>query len=309
MTGAGNAIDRFAASLPNALLRWLVSRVEPARADWLRAMQGELDAIDGRWRKFAWALGALPLAWSLERHRLVPAVTRHLTGGPMNEGAHPVIRPWLDTFVLNAAALVGWWLVFAFIVVQMGGLRDWKTGELFIIAACASGTAGVLALRMRGAAYVLAGLAAFQSVTHVLHRAFGLGVVEGSAFLYANMAAGILAVTWCAYIARLAGDTPVRLWNPSDVLGSAVVIGGALRRRIGIASVVALAGIVFAFVEVAMRVVFGLHPLRDVVSNWAIFLCAVVGALLGFVVGGAGERLAQRGMDRRGSAGPSENPV
>jgi hypothetical protein len=101
-------------------------------------------------------------------------------------------------------------------------------------------------------------------------------------------------VTWGAYIARAAGATNAALWNPKDMLDSALRIGVAMRRKLGIAAIVPVAVIIFAVTEVVARVVFRLHPFHDGLSNWAILLCAIVGALLGLAVGGVGERLTHR---------------
>jgi hypothetical protein len=280
--------------MSRAALAWLASRVEPARAEWLLGMQAELEAIHGGWPKLVWAFGALPLAWSFNRHRLAPAIARHLTGGSMNDSRQPAVRPWLDTLVLNAVTLVGWWLCLTFVVFQIGGLREWRSGELILLVAVAVGAPAALALHMRGAAYVLSGFVAYQSVETVFHRAYGFQLVAEGHVHFANMAAGILAVTWTAYIVRDSGDPIAPTWNPKDVLASAVRIGVAVRRRIGLATALPVGCAVFVIVEFGMRLAFGLHPLRDSMSNGAIFLSSVVGALLGFAAGGPGERLTHR---------------
>jgi len=90
----------------------------------------------------------------------------------------------------------------------------------------------------------------------------------------------MLAVTWGACIRRDSGGPSAPTWNPKDVLASAVRIGVVIRRRIGVATALTVGCVVFAIVEFRMLLAFGLHPLLDGLSNWAILFSSVVGAPL-----------------------------
>lgn len=222
-------------------------------------------------------------------------------------------RSSFDSFVLNVAALVAWWMLLVLAIYTVFphgfplGIRGAFVGETTILIACILGTLGTLAIRRNGAAYVLAGFAAYGAVELCFHLRFGIRVVQGGPAHFADMTAGILAVTFSALAERYATsvvDKPV--WNARAIGASAFRAGVAVRRGMGYRGHVVLGLVAFAVSEVSIRIVYGwiwylsgfglrLHHLfPDGKTNYAILACASLGAALGALVGKWGDRLSIR---------------
>jgi hypothetical protein len=229
----------------------------------------------------------------------------------MNAQLPAATRSSFDSFVLNAVTLIAWWMMLGLwirtwfpngIGSEPGG---WRVDEITILAACAVGTVAALAIRRTGAAYVLGGFVAFQAVEFAFHSQFGIRVVQGGPAHFADMAAGILSVTFAALIeSRRGGFEGGPGWSAQDLSASLRNAALAARRKFGYAAHLAFALAVFAAAEVGIRVVFAFlwgmnrggwrwrHVFLDGKTNYAILGCAVLGALLGALIGKWGDRLA-----------------
>jgi hypothetical protein len=229
----------------------------------------------------------------------------------MNDQVPATPRSSFDSFVLNVATLIAWWMLLGLAIFTMfphgfpRELSRWYVGDTTILLACVVGTAGALAIRRNGAAYVLAGFAAFLAVELGFHLHFGVRTVQGGPAHFADMAAGILAVTFSALVERGSAsvvNNPV--WNARAIGESAMRAGFALRHGIGYRAHVVLGLVALAASELAVRAVFGWiwylsgngwrlrHLFLDGKTNYAILSCALPGAALGAVVGKWGHRLA-----------------
>jgi hypothetical protein len=304
------AIDRLAASTSTRIIAWTRSRVDDSRREWLDAMAAELAAIEGGWRKLAWAIEGLPLAWSFSRWRENRRESQ-MRRMPMNAQLAATRRSSFDSFVLNAVTLVAWWVMLTLWIRTWfpNGLGsepgDWRVGEITILAACALGTVAALAIRRTGAAYVLAGFVAFGAVEFAFHLQFGIRAVQGGPAHFADMTAGILGVTFAALTeSRVGGFGGERAWDARKVGTSLLRAGLTIRRNLGSWAHLALGIIAFATAEAAIRLYFaswlqmnGLgwrwrHLFLDGKTNYAILGCAVLGAVLGALIGKWGDRLA-----------------
>ncbi len=145
-------------------------------------------------------------------------------------------RSSFDSFILNMAALVGWWLLL-FLWVRTrypDGMNDWRVGSITILVACVLGAPAALAIRRVGAAYVLAGFIAFQAVELAFHLQFGNGAVQGGPAHFADMTAGILGVTFAALTeSRVGGFGGERVWDARKVGASLLRAGLTIRRNLG----------------------------------------------------------------------------
>ena len=210
----------------------------------------------------------------------------------MNDLVPPVPRSSLDSFVLNIATLVAWWMLLALVIYTLfqKGLSSARIGEPTILAACIVGALASLAIRRNGAAYVLAGFVAFGAVELGFHILFGFQTVQGGPAHFADMASGILAVTFSAL---------------------------ALRQGIGYRAHFLLALTAFVTSEVSIRAVYGWiwylsgygwrvrHLFLDGKTNYAIAMCALFGAALGVAIGKWGDHLAIPRLRRH----PAERPA
>ncbi len=265
------ALNQLAEAASFRLVAWTSARVDDARREWVDGLAAELPAIEGGWRKLWWAIDGLPLVWSFGkwRERRSRALNRRTQ---MNSQLPNTRRAMLDSFVLNAATLVAWWLLMTlWIRTQFPhGLNDWRVGTITITLACSLGAVAALSIRRLGAAYVLAGSAAMGMVEFSFHSLYGNRVVQGGPAHFATMAAAILAVTAAAFVERSG-------------------------KKIGMHLVAALAS--FAVAEIGIRAVFGIlwamtggpwrfrHFFFDSQTNFAIFGCAILGAGIGALIG------------------------
>lgn len=305
-----NALDRLATSASTRLVLWTSARVDDSRREWIDAMAAELMAIEGGWRKLGWAIEGLPLAWSFGRWRVGSRESqiRRMNMQPQRPSTR---RSSFDSFVLNAVTLVAWWMMVALWIRAWfpDGLGskpgEWRVGDITILIACALGSVAALAIRRTGAAYVFAGFVAFGAVEFAFHSQFGIGAVQGGSTHFANMAAGILGVTFAALIeSGVSGFDGGSGWTARDLFASLRDAGLGARRKFGYAAHLALALAAFAAAELGIRAAFAFlwgmsgggwrwgDVFRDGMTNYAILGCALLGALLGALIGRWGDRLA-----------------
>jgi hypothetical protein len=309
-------LDGLAASISRRLIAWICSRVDDSRREWALALSSELASIDGGWRKLGWAVGGLPIAWSFSRWGEFGRES-HSGSAQMNGPVPATPRSSFDSFVLNIVTLVAWWMLLGAgirTVFPHGFPSDPSglfVGETTILIACVLGTFGALAIRRNGAAYVLAGFVAYGAVELCFHWQFGGRTVQGGPAHFADLAAGILAVTFSVLVERRAvnaAQTPV--WNARAIGDSAFRAGVAIRKSAGYGTHAALGLAAFAVSEVSIRVVYGWisylsgygwrvrHLFLDSETNYAILACALLGAVLGAAIGKWGDHLTIR-MTRR----------
>lgn len=264
-------LDRFAEAASLRLVAWTGARVDDARREWVDGMAAELAAIESGWRKLVWAIDGLPLVWAFGKWRARgrESLSRRTQ---MNSQLPATQRSMLNAFVLNAVSLVVWWIfVFVWIRSQFpDGMTDWRVSALTVVWAGLLGVLAALSIRRLGAACVLAGFAAFQAVEFAFHSQYGIRVVQGGPAHIADLAAAILAVTAATLVERRGK-------------GIAAHLGAALAS--------------FAAAELGIRTVFGFlwrmtgggwrfgHFFFDSQTNYAIFGCAILGAVLGALIG------------------------
>src|SRR5207253_8719162 len=67
-------LGRLADVLARQLLSWLQRRVEPGSREWLDALTAESECADDGWQRLRWALGGVPLVWTInQRSRCQPS--------------------------------------------------------------------------------------------------------------------------------------------------------------------------------------------------------------------------------------------
>ena len=87
--------------MPERLLRWAVGLLAPQRAEWGQAMLGELDYIDGRVRRWRFALGCAGAALLLPP---VGAGRRRRVGDGCAAAGPPACTPEWRSSTVSAAA-------------------------------------------------------------------------------------------------------------------------------------------------------------------------------------------------------------
>ncbi len=91
--------DVSADVLARQLLSWLRRRVEPGSREWLDALTAESECVDDGWQRLRWALGAVPLLWTINKRRR------------MNEPTRGTTRARIVRGVANIAAIAGGYAV------------------------------------------------------------------------------------------------------------------------------------------------------------------------------------------------------
>jgi hypothetical protein len=304
MTEIGNRFDRLATAASMQLVAWTCSRVDESRREWADAMASELSTIEGGWRKLRWAIDGLPLAWAFAKpSRVVHELESRST--TMTQQQSSTWRSVADSFILNVATLVGWWLAMTLVIRTAfpKGLTA-GTGEPTIIAACIVGLVAAVAFRRIGAAYVFAGSVAWITIEAVFHMMRGDQVVQGGPAHFGDLIAGILAATFAALIENrrddFAGGLP---WSVRSPIAPLLNAGLAARRKLGYAAHVLFAFAIFVFTEIVIRTAYGFfwlkytgvyrwrHIFLDGLTNYAILYCALAGAGLGILIAIWGDEL------------------
>jgi hypothetical protein len=255
------AFDRLATATSVRLVEWTRAHVDDSRSEWVAGLSSELTAIEGGWKKLAWAIGGLPLAWSFRRNGKSRLKSTRIAGDFMNGQQAPSSRSGFESFVLNIASLGVWWLLFGLWVRAQfpSGMTDWRVAEITTLAAAFMGVLAALAIRRIGAAYVLGGFVAFQAIELGFHLQLGIKAVQGGQAHFGNMTAGMLGAT----IAALA----IRQMNWSAAIATASVVS-------------------LAVAEGWIRIAFGWHhTFRDGYTNYALAGCAVLGSVIGVAIG------------------------
>src|SRR5437588_7864505 len=69
-------LGRLADVLARQLLSWLQRRVEPGSREWLDALTAEAECADDGWQRLRWALGGVPLVWTINKRHQANEPTR-----------------------------------------------------------------------------------------------------------------------------------------------------------------------------------------------------------------------------------------
>lgn len=206
-------LGRLADDLARQLLSWLHRRVEPGSREWLDALTAESECADNGWQRLRWALGGVPLVWTINQRR------------QMNEPTRGTLRALIARGVANIAAIAGGFAVIIPAIYlatyffrchllfgnQPGGCQDHPL--VFASIAIGGGVLGMmiaLALRARFAAYWWAVVSVFNSVGSVwyLHS----GIVDLPRY-GATQSAMLMAATFGVVLAAIMRETP---WTETD---------------------------------------------------------------------------------------------
>lgn len=252
-------LGRLADVLARQLLSWLHRRVEPGSREWLDALTAESECADDGWQRLRWALGGVPLVWTINQRR------------QRNEPARGTMRALIVPGVANIAAIAGWYAVIIPAIYgathflrchlsfgnQPGGCQE----HPFVFASIAIGGAVLgmiiaLALRARFAAYWWAVFAAFNTVGSVWY--LRSGIVDLPRY-GATQSAMLMAATCGVVLAAIMRETP----------GTETDSAGAL-----------IAGTIsFAMVDSLIRMRDRLL-VADNVNHYAVLGCAMFAAIL-----------------------------
>ncbi len=206
-------LERLANVLARRLLSWLHRRVEPGSREWLDALTAESECADDGWQRLRWALGGVPLVWTINQRR------------QMNEPPRGTMRARIVRGVANIAAIAGGFAVIipaTYLATyffrchlsfgnQPGGCQE----HPFVFASITIG-GGVLgmiiafALRARLAAYWWAVVSVFNTVGSVWY--LRSGIVDLPRY-GATQSAMLMAATFGVVLAAIMRETP---WTETD---------------------------------------------------------------------------------------------
>ncbi|HEY2806525.1 MAG TPA: hypothetical protein VGI92_11780 [Gemmatimonadales bacterium] len=256
---------RLADVLARQLLSWLHRRVEPGSHEWLDALTAESEYADDGWQRLRWALGGVPLVWTINQRR-------------------QTMRALIVPGALNIAAIAGWCAVIVaatyvathflrcqlFFGNQPGGCQEHPF--VFGSIAICGGVLGMviaLALRARVAAYWWAACSVFNTVGSVWY--LRSGIVDLPRY-GATQSAMLMAATFGVVLAAIMRET----------------------RRHLIAAHLIAGTISFAMADSLIRM-RDRHLVADNVSHYAILWSAMFAAILAGLMARHGSRLSAKG--------------
>jgi len=265
-------LGRLADVLARQLLSWLHRRVEPGSREWLDALTAESECADDGWQRLRWALGGVPLVWTINQRGTVRA--RILLG------------------VANIAAIAGWHAVIIqaiyvathffrchlFFGNQPGGCQDHPF--VFASIAIGGGVLGMiiaLALRARFAAYWWAVISVFNTVGSVWY--LRSGIVDLPQY-GATQSAMLMAATFGVVLAAIMRDSPRA---PASFLS---------RHRITARLIAGTISFAMADALIRMR---DRHLVADNVNHYVVLGSAMFAAILAGLIGRHGSRLSAKG--------------
>jgi hypothetical protein len=289
-------LGRLADNLARQLLGWLHRRVEPGSREWLDALTAESECADDGWQRLRWALGGVPLVWTINKRRQI------------NEPTRGTVRALIASGVANIAAIAGGFAVIIpatylatycfrchlFFGSQPGGCQE----HPFVFASIAIGGGALgmiiaLALRARFAAYWWAVVSVFNSVGSVWY--LSSGIVDLPRY-GATQSAMLMAATFGVVLAAIMRETP---WTetahgPVHHAGDSV---GAPASFLGWHRITAhlIAGTIsFAMTESLIRM-RDRHLVADNVNQYAVLGSAMFAAILAGLIRRHGSRLSAKG--------------
>lgn len=281
-------LGRLADVLARQLLSWLHRRVEPGSREWLDALTAESECADDGWQRLRWALGGVPLVWTINQRR------------QRNEPTRGTMRALIVPGVANIAAIAGGYAVIIPAIYgathflrchlsfgnQPGGCQE----HPFVFASIAIGGAvlGViiaLALRARFAAYWWAVFSVFNTVGAVWY--LRSGIVDLPRY-GATQSAMLMAATCGVVLAAIMRATPGT--ETDDSAGASA----SFLSRHRITALLIAGTISFAMVDFLIRM-RDRHLVADNVNHYAVLGCAMFAAILAGLIGRHGSRLSAKG--------------
>jgi hypothetical protein len=274
-------LGRLADVLARQLLSWLHRRVEPGSREWLDALTAESECADDGWQRLRWALGGVPLVWTINKRR------------QMNEPTRGTMRARIVLGVANIAAIAGWHAVILqaidvathffrchlFFGNQPGGCQD----HPFVFASIAIGGAVLgtiiaLALRARFAAYWWAVISGFTTVGSVWY--LRSGIVDLPRY-GATQSAMLMAATFGVVLAAIMRNTA---WTetghgPVHHVGDSAGAPASFLSRHRITTHLIAGAISFAMADSLIRM-HDRHLVADNVNHYAVLGCAMFAAIL-----------------------------
>jgi hypothetical protein len=289
-------LGRRADVLARQLLSWLHRRVEPGSREWLDALTAESECADDGWQRLRWALGGVPLVWTLNKRRQV------------NEPTRGTMRALIVPGVANIAAIAGGFAVIIpatdlatyflrchlFFGSQPGGCQE----HPFIFASiticgAALGMTIALALRARFAAYWWAVVSVFNTVGSIWYLRSGIADLPR---YEATQSAMLMAATFGVVLAAIMRDTP---WTETDhgPVHHAGDSAGAPASFLSWHRLTAhlIAGTIsFAMADSLIRM-RDRHLAADDVNHYAVLGSAMFAAILAGLIRRHGSRLSAKG--------------
>ena len=289
-------LGRLPDVLARRLLSWLHRRVEPGSREWLDALTAESECAEDGWQRLRWALGAVPLVWTINKRR------------QMNEPTRGTMRALIVPSVANIAAIAGWFAVIIpathltahFLRCQLvfGGQPGGCSEHPFVFATIAiySGVLGVivaLALRARFAAYWWAVVSVFNTVGSVWY--LRSGIVDLPRY-GATQSAMLMAATFGVVLAAIMRDTP---WTETDHgpvqhVGDSAGAPASLLSRHRITVHLIAGTISFAMADSFIRM-RDRHLVADNVNHYAVLGSAMFAAIVAGLIRRHGSRLSAKG--------------
>lgn len=289
-------LGRLADVLARQLLRWLHRRVEPGSREWLDALTAESECADDGWQRLRWALGGVPLVWTINARR------------QMNEPTRGTVRALIVRGVANIAATAGGFAVIIpatqlathffrchlFFGNQPGGCQDHPF--VFASVAICGGVLGMiiaLALRARFAAYWWAVVSVFNTVGSVWY--LRSGVVDLPRY-GATQSAMLMAATFGVVLAAIMRQNP---WTETDHgpvhhVGDSAGAPASLPSRHRITAHLIAGTISFAMADFLIRM-RARHLVVDEVNHYAVLGSAMFAAILAGLIRRHGSRLSGKG--------------
>ena len=289
-------LERLADVLARRLLSWLHGRVAPGSREWLDALTAESECADDGWQRLRWALGGVPLVWTINTRR------------QKNEPARGTMRARIVPGIANIAAIAGWYAVVIPATYaathffrcdlsfgnQPGGCQEHPF--VFGSIAISGGVLGMitaLALRARFAAYWWAVFSVFNTMGFVWY--LRSGIVDLPRY-GATQSAMLMAATFGVVLAAIMRETP---WAETDhgplhhVGDSAWAPASFLSRHRVTAHIIA-GTISFAMADSLVRM-RDRHLATDNVNHYAVLGSAIFAAILAGLIGRHGSRLSAKG--------------
>jgi hypothetical protein len=281
-------LGRLADVLARQLLSWLHRRVEPGSREWLDALTAESECADDGWQRLRWALGGVPLAWTINKRR------------QMNEPTRDTMRARIVLGVANIAAIAGGFAVIIpatylaiyffrchlFFGSQPGGCQEHPF--VFASITIGGGVLGMiiaLALRARFAAYWWAVVSGFNTVGSVWY--LRSGIVDLPRY-GATQSAMLMAATFGVVLAAIMRETP------GHHAGDSAEAPASYLSRHRITAYLIAGTISFAMADALIRM-RDRHLVADNVNHYALLGSAMFAAILAGLIGRQGSRLSANG--------------
>jgi hypothetical protein len=294
-------LGRLADVLARQLLSWLRRRVEPGSREWLNALTAESECADDGWQRLRWALGGVPLVWTINQRRQTSEPARgtmcaRIVPGVANiaaiAGGFAVIIPatYLATYLFRCHLFFG---------SQPGGCQEHPF--VFASISICGGVLGMiiaLALRARFAAYWWAVISVFNTVGSVWYLSSG---IAGLPRYGATQSVMLLAATLGVVLAAIMRETPRAetghgpMHHVGDSAGAPASFLSGNRITAHLTAHLTAGTISFAVADSLIRM-RDRHLVADNVSHFAILGSAMFAAILAGLIRRHGSERAPRLM-------------